>query len=84
MKTIALSEAKARLSEVMDEVEDFEIYQLTRNGKSAGILVNPEEWDALRETLAVLADDDLMRQIRASRRSKKTYPMKDVFRGLLK
>lgn len=84
MKSLSISDAKARLSELLHEVEDFETYYLTRNGKVAGVLVNPEEWAAMQETIAIMSDPDLMEQIRAGRRSKKTYPMHAVFADLLK
>lgn len=84
MKSISLSDAKAHLSELLDELEDYATCYVTRNGKTSAVLVNPEEWEAMRETLAILADPELMAQIRASRRSKKTYAMKDVFRDLFK
>lgn len=84
MKSVSLSDAKAHLSELLDELEDYATCYVTRNGKTAAVLVNPQEWEAMRETLAILADSDLMAQIRASRRSKKTHAMKDVFRDLLK
>lgn len=84
MKSISLSDAKAHLSDVLDAVEDCETYYLTRNGRVAGVLVNPGEWEALQETLAILADPELMEQIRAGRRSRKLSTMQDVFRDLLK
>lgn len=84
MKSIAMSDAKAHLSDLIREVEDYETYYLTKNGKVAAVLVNPDEWEGLRETLEILSDEDLMEQIRASRSSRKTYTMKHVFKNLLK
>ena len=84
MKTLPLSTAKAQLSELLDEIEDFEVIQLTRNGRTAAVLVNPLEWEGLQETLEILADEELMAQLRASRRSKKRYSMEQVFKDLLK
>ena len=66
MKTFSLSEAKARLSSLVEEVEsrDEEVV-ITRNGRPAAVLVSPEEYDSWKETRAIRADRDLMREIRA-------------------
>jgi len=49
----------------MDREEEVVV---TRNGKPAAVLVNIREYERLKETLDVLSDPDLMRQIRASER----------------
>jgi len=66
MKTLSLSEAKAKLSGLVEEVErrDEEVV-ITRNGRPAAVLVSPEEYESWKETRAIRADRDLMREIRA-------------------
>jgi prevent-host-death family protein len=66
MKTLSLSEAKAKLSGLVEEVvrRDEEV-MITRNGRPAAVLVSPEEYDSWKETRAIRADRDLMREIRA-------------------
>ena len=66
MKTLSLSDVKARLSGLVDEVErrDEEIV-ITRNGQPAAVLVSPVEYDSWKETLAVRSDKALMREIKA-------------------
>jgi len=66
MKTLSLSEAKAKLSGLVEEVErrDEEV-MITRNGRPAAVLVSPEEYESWKETRAIRADRDLMREIRA-------------------
>lgn len=66
MKTLSLSEAKAKLSGLVEDVErrDGEV-MITRNGRPAAVLVSPEEYESWRETRAIRADRDLMREIRA-------------------
>jgi antitoxin YefM len=84
MKTVALSEVKARLSEFVDQVEsrDEEIF-ITRNGKIAGVIVSPDEYDSWRETLAIRVDKALMKEIRdglrALKKVKKTYTLEELF-----
>ena len=65
MKTVPLSEAKARLSSLLDEVErrDEEIV-ITRNGRAAAVLVSPGDLESLKETVAVRSDAALVAEIR--------------------
>lgn len=84
MKTLALSEVKMKLSELVDQVSgrDEEI-TITRNGRPAAILVSPEEFEGWKETLAIRADKSLMREIRrglkALKKTKKTYTVEELF-----
>ncbi|MFZ1954469.1 MAG: type II toxin-antitoxin system Phd/YefM family antitoxin, partial [Desulfobacterales bacterium] len=65
MKTLSLSEAKMKLSEIVDSVQstDEEIV-ITRNGRPAAVLISPDEFESWKETLAIKADQDLMEEIR--------------------
>lgn len=65
MKAISLSEAKAKLSGLIEEVErrDEETV-ITRNGTPVTVLVSADEYDSWKETLAVRADRDLMDEIK--------------------
>jgi len=68
-KVLPISDVKARLPELVAGVmEREEEVVVTRNGKPAAVLVNVAEYERLKETLDVLSDPDLMRQIRASER----------------
>ncbi|MGH7165036.1 MAG: type II toxin-antitoxin system Phd/YefM family antitoxin [Nitrospiraceae bacterium] len=70
-KTLPISEVKARLPELVRGVaEREEEVVVTRNGKPAAVLLNYAEYERLKETLDVLTDPDLMRQVS---RSKKFY-----------
>jgi antitoxin YefM len=65
MKTLSLSEAKMKLSSLIDAVEatDEEVV-ITRNGRPAAVLVSSNEFDSWKETGLVVADADLMAEIR--------------------
>ena len=65
MKTLPLSEVKAKLSRLVDEVKgrDEEVV-ITRNGVPAAVLVSADEYESWQETLAVCADAALMQDIR--------------------
>jgi prevent-host-death family protein len=65
MKTLSLSEAKMKLSALLDSigVTDEEVV-ITKNGRPAAILVSPDEFESWRETLAVRSDNELMDEIK--------------------
>ncbi|OGX08153.1 MAG: toxin-antitoxin system subunit antitoxin [Nitrospirae bacterium RIFCSPLOWO2_12_FULL_63_8] len=67
-KTLPISEVKARLPELVTGVaEREEEIVVTRNGKPAAVLVSFTEFERLKETLDVLSDPALMRQVQESR-----------------
>jgi len=85
MKTMPLSEAKAKLSGLVDDIarRDEEVV-ITRNGRPAAVLVSPDEYDSWKETLAVRADRDLMREIKSGlaafkARKARLYTLDELF-----
>jgi prevent-host-death family protein len=67
-KTLPISEVKARLPELVTSVQEREEeIVVTRNGRPAAVLVSYVEFERLKETLDVLSDPSLMRQIEESR-----------------
>ena len=67
-KILPISEVKARLPELVTGVaEREEEIVVTRNGKPAAVLVSFTEFERLKETLDVLSDPALMRQVQESR-----------------
>jgi prevent-host-death family protein len=67
-KTLPISEVKARLPELVTGVaEREEEVIVTRNGKPAAVLVGYAEFERLKETLDVLSDPGLLRQVQESR-----------------
>lgn len=85
MKTLSLSDAKAGLSALVEAVErrDEEVV-ITRNGRPAAVLVSTEEYDSWKETRAIKADRDLMREVRSGlaalkSRKAKLYTLEELF-----
>ena len=83
-KTLPISVVKARLPELVTGVEQREEeIVVTRNGRPAAVLVNYAEFERLKETLDVLSDPGLMRQIEESRAfyasGRKGLSFEDVF-----
>jgi prevent-host-death family protein len=65
MRIIPLSEAKARLSEVADEVDrTHERVHITRNGREYVVLIAAEDLESLEATIELLSDPAAIRRIR--------------------
>lgn len=83
-KTLPISEVKTRLPELVSGVEEREEeIVVTRNGKPAAVLVNFAEYERLKQSLDVLSDPALMRQIRGSKnfyaKNRKGLSFEEVF-----
>ena len=84
MDTLSLSEAKMKLSELIERVQstDAEIV-ITKNGRPAAVLVTPDEFESWRETIAIKADADLMSEIKkgiaAVKKKSKVYTLEELF-----
>jgi prevent-host-death family protein len=64
MSTMSLAEAKAHLSEVVNRVStQHERLTVTVHGRASAVLLAPEDLESLEETIAVLADSELLRQL---------------------
>lgn len=65
MTTIPLSEAKAKLSEVADEVDrTHQRAHITRNGRAYVVLIAAEDLESLEATIELLSDPAAIRRIR--------------------
>ena len=63
-KTLPLTEVKTRLPELVAGVDEREEeVVVTKNGRPAAILVNVDEYRRIKETLDVLSDPALLRQV---------------------
>jgi prevent-host-death family protein len=65
MKILSLSEAKMKLSGLIEEVKnsDEEIL-ITKNGSPAAVLISPGEFENWKETATIRSDSSLMEEIR--------------------
>jgi prevent-host-death family protein len=65
MTVIPLSEAKARLSEVADEVDrTHQRAHITRNGREYVVLIAAEDLESLEATIELLSDPAAIRRLR--------------------
>ena len=86
MKTLSLSEAKMKLSGLIKTISaaDEEIV-ITKNGSPAAVLISPDEFESLKETIAVRSDAALMGEIKKgikAFKNKKTalYSLEELFK----
>jgi antitoxin YefM len=69
MSTLSLSDAKARLSEIADEVDrTHERVLITKNGREYVVLMSVEDLESIEATLELLADPAAQRRIRKAER----------------
>jgi len=85
MATLSLSEAKMKLSWLVDKVNttDEEIV-ITKNGRPAAVLVSPDEFEGWNETLLIRSDPDFLREIKKGIRTlkqnkAKLYTLEELF-----
>jgi prevent-host-death family protein len=65
MSTLPLSEVKAHLSEIADEVDrTHERVHVTRNGREYVVLVAAEDLESLEATLELLSDRVALKRVR--------------------
>lgn len=63
-----MSEVKAKLSEVVEEIDNtHERVTVTRNGRPVVVIVSADDLEAIEETVAILSDPGAMKQIQQGR-----------------
>ncbi len=69
MKTMPLSEAKDKLSGLVDEAEStHEIITITRHGRPAAVLMAADDLESLQETLFWLSKPGIAESVAAAER----------------
>lgn len=86
MKILSLSEAKMKLSRLVDLVQktDEEVV-ITKNGSPAAVLISHDEFEDWIETIAIRSDSAFMDEIKkgldAMKKGKtKLYTLEELFR----
>ncbi len=84
MKTMSLSEAKMKLSELVENIysTDEEI-MITKNGHPAAVMVSPDEFESWKETIEIKSNMELMAEIKKGlsglKKNAKLYTLKELF-----
>jgi len=69
MKTVPLSEAKDKLSALVEEAEKtHEIIQITRHGHPSAVLMSADDLESLQETIHWLSQPGIREDLGQSRR----------------
>jgi antitoxin YefM len=84
MKILSLSEAKIKLSELVDRVQSMdEEFIITKNGRPSAVLVSPDEFESWKETIDIKSDPDFMNEIKKGlsvlRKKTKLYTLDELF-----
>ena len=81
-RTLPVTEAREKLTELVDEVNNkFEQIEITKNGKPRAVIMSADEFDSWKETMEVLSDEQLMKDIRQAEkefREGKSIPWEQV------
>ena len=66
-KSVPFTQARAEFSDLLDDVErSHEHVEITRNGRPAAVLMSPEEYEVIQETLEILGDPETLEDLRQS------------------
>ncbi|GAA4421158.1 hypothetical protein GCM10023169_13730 [Georgenia halophila] len=79
MRTVPLSEAKDRLSALVEEADStHEVIRITRHGKNAAVLMSADELESLHETLRLLSTPGAAAELQEA---KEAYASKETTGG---
>jgi prevent-host-death family protein len=85
MKTLSVSEAKMKLSGLVDAVytTDEEVV-ITKNGSPVAVLISPDEFEGWKETVAIRSDAAFMSEVKKGldllkKRKAKLYTLEELF-----
>lgn len=82
MTTVPLAQARADLSRLIDEaVRTHQRVEVTRKGRRAAVIISAEDYDSIMETLDILSDQELVREIRDAERGQ-VYSLEEVTEGM--
>ena len=86
MKTLSVSEAKMKLSAVVEAVQSTdEEVMITRNGSPVAYVVSTDEFEGWKETVSIKNDADFLGEIAAGLKNiqkgrAKLYSLEELFR----
>ena len=84
-KILPVTHVKKHLLDILKVMsEDRETITVTKNGKAVSVMMHPEHYDALMETIEILADSKTMGALRKSGRDYecgRVYSDHEVWQG---
>lgn len=81
--TLPLADVRERLSPLVSSVEStHERVVITKNGRPAAVLISYDDFESLQETLEILSDPEMAREIRAALADPQRFGLDDIRRDL--
>jgi prevent-host-death family protein len=81
---LPVTKVKRKLLEILKTMEEeYATVTVTRNGEPVGIMMTPERYDALLETIEILGDNKIMHALKVSQKdfkSGKVYTHNEVWK----
>ena len=82
-KILPVTKVKRELLDILKAMEEeYATITMTRNGEPVGVMMTPDRYESLLETIEILSDKSILRSLKASRkdfRSGKVYTHKEVW-----
>jgi len=81
LKTLKITAAREQLTSIRNRMRIDETIAVTNRGKRVLALMRWEKYDAIRETLSILEDEELMKKLRRSIKESeegKLIPLEEV------
>jgi PHD/YefM family antitoxin component YafN of YafNO toxin-antitoxin module len=73
-----VKQAQASMSEMLDKVADERLVTITRHGKIAAVMINPDRLSSILESMELMANPKAMKAIKDDRQNKsRVYSMKE-------
>jgi len=70
---LPVTKVKRELLEILKAMEeDYTTITLTRNGEPVGIMMTPDRYEALLETIEILGDSKIVRELKSSQKDFKS------------
>ena len=70
---LPVTKVKRKLLEILKEMEeDYTTITVTRNGEPVGIMMTPDRYEALLETIDILGDNMVLQALKASHKDFKS------------
>ena len=82
-KILPVTKVKRELLDILKSMEEeYATITMTRNGEPVGVMMTPERYESLLETIEILSDKNILRALKASQKdfkSGKVYSHEEVW-----
>ena len=72
-KILSVTKVKRELLDILKSMEEeYSTITMTRNGEPVGVMMTPDRYEALLETIEILGDNKILQTLRASQKDFKS------------